>query len=118
MSAIPTPSLSAPCSSAAATPAYAGRERRRDTRRLVQSKAMLTILDGAGACTTHEIVTRDLSLSGVSFLLRQPLSVGQSCRIQIDNGRASEPQLCEVVLSLPLSNGKYEMAVQFRKAGV
>ncbi|WP_428938735.1 PilZ domain-containing protein [Fontivita pretiosa] len=94
-----------------------GSERRREMRRLAQTKAILTVLDGPLANTTHEIMTRDLSLSGVSFLLRQPLAIGQVCRLDIlSNGSSGSraSHLCEVVRSRPLSNGKHEMAVKFR----
>jgi hypothetical protein len=92
------------------------RERRRENRRMAQGKASLTVLDGWGTGSTCEIQTRDLSLSGISFLVKEPLHIGQSCRIDIQNGNGStQSHLCEVVRSRLLSNGRYEVAVQLRK---
>jgi hypothetical protein len=90
------------------------RDRRREHRRPVQTRATVTLLDEADTNTPYDVLTRDLSLSGISFLLRTPLVPGQRCRIDLQTPSGITSHLCEVVRSRPVSNGRYEMAVQFR----
>jgi hypothetical protein len=89
-----------------------GRERRRHPRRPLLTPATLTVVDGLNAGATYEVQTRDLSLSGLCFLLKESLAVGQACRITLPS---EGTHLCEVIRCRLLSNGKYEVGVQFRK---
>jgi hypothetical protein len=91
-------------------------DRRTSNRGPVQTKARLVLVDPLGDGAAHEIMTRDSSLSETTFLLRESLSVGQMCRIELDaNGHPARKYLAEVVRARPITGGRYEMAIQFRK---
>jgi hypothetical protein len=93
------------------------RERRGDKRRPGSGRATLTVLDLlGGSLGSAEVLTRDQSSLGLSFLFKKPLTIGQTCRLDLppDAGPAKS-YMCEVVRARPVSNGRYEMAVQFRK---
>ena len=110
---IPAPAP-APSAAATITPVMLDRDRRGENRRPVQTKGTLTVLDGALEGTTHEVLTRDLSLSGISFLLRDALAIGQNARIDLQSPSGTVAYYCEVVRAREVSNGRHEIGVQFR----
>src|SRR5258707_5253135 len=67
-------------------------DRRRDNRNPLQHKAIITVLDRPTANSRHEILTRDPSLTAVSFLLRESLAVCQTLPPHVD-GRT---QFCAI----------------------
>ena len=90
-------------------------DRRKDTRKPSLGEAKLRVKDPFGGQTEYEIQPRDGSLGGVAFLLKDLLTVGQFCEIEtFVNGRGRVSRKAEVVRSRQLTNGKYEMAVQYR----
>lgn len=87
-------------------------ERRHTNRGPIQIPARLTVVDGPLQGKVFDILTRDQSLSGISFLLRESLSVGQQCQIDIEKRKHT----AEIVRSRAISNGRFEMSAQFRKS--
>ena len=95
-------------------------DRRKDFRRPVLTKAIIRVMDGLQKGQVYEVLTRDLSQSGVSFLLREPLGVGRPVIVAMagNGGHGHISHTCEVVRSRPVSNGRFEMACQFRGKSV
>jgi len=95
-------------------------DRRKDHRRSVLTKAIVKVINGAQAGRVFEVLTRDLSNSGLSFLLREPLGIGLQIEVEMAGagGRGQIVHHCEVVRSRPVSNGRFEMAVAFRGKSV
>jgi hypothetical protein len=116
-----TPVINASVAAAATTPvrvisaAITPRaDRRNDFRKPVLHEASLKVLDGEHTGAEYAIQTRDTSLTGVTFLLKESLSVGQFCELSIPMSGRRVRRKVEVIRSRPLSNGRYEMAVDFR----
>ena len=98
---------------ATANPSSILSDRRHENRRVTQTRGILTVIDGPSANSTFEVLARDLSFSGLSFLLREPLAVGLNCKLELPApGGTIHP--CEIIRSRTLSNGRFEVAVQFR----
>jgi hypothetical protein len=97
--------------SAAITPRA---DRRNDFRKPVLHEASLKVLDGEYGGAEYAIQTRDTSMTGVTFLLKQSLSVGQFCELSIPMSGRRVRRKVEVIRSRQLSNGRFEMSVDFR----
>ena len=95
------------------TPSSILSDRRRENRRVSQTRGLLTVLDGPAANSTFEVLARDLSFSGLSFLLREPLGVGLNCNLELP-APGGTIHKCEIIRSRAVSNGRFEVAVQFR----
>lgn len=91
-------------------------ERRRERRNAAAIKVTMTVLNGPGAGQTRELVTRDSSYSGVSFTTDQPLSVGQSCQLFLQNPDLTIARfVAQVIRSRTNSEGNYEVAMRFKR---
>ena len=88
-------------------------DRRTSHRGPVQTRCKLVVLDGPNAGASHEILAREGAMGGMSFLLRECLTVGQQCRLEF--GPGTPAATAEIVRSRPISAGRYEMALQIRK---
>ena len=107
-----TVSLSLPTSPAGDAARSSLSDRRNSLRGPATRRARLTVLLAAGAGAAHDVLTREQPSVGVSFMLHEGLTVGQRCEIQFETG---PKRTGEVVRSRPISNGRWEMAVQLQR---
>lgn len=91
-------------------------ERRREARDTRPDHVSLTVLEGPAAGRSFELTARDQSFSGVSFGMTEPLYLGQHCRITVHHADETCARfIAKVVRCLPLENGVFEVAVQFKR---
>ena len=99
---------------------HLGRGPMRGARRTgPRQRAVLELAGGERDGTQFDILTRDSAEGGYAFMLKEPLPIGQVCRLLLDahsentlgDGRVVD---AEIVRSRAISNGRFEMAVKLR----
>lgn len=87
-------------------------ERRREVRETAQLKVTLTTAGGA----TRNLVTKDRSFGGISFVTEEPLSLGEDCLIVMENADQTFARfISRVVRSQNIGDRQFEIALQFRR---
>jgi hypothetical protein len=91
-------------------------DRRRELRNTTAVWVTMTILNGPGAGSTHQLVSRDSSFTGVSFTIDQPLTLGQSCTLYLQNPDQTIARfVAQVIRSRATGQGQYEVALRFQR---
>lgn len=91
-------------------------DRRREQRSTTAVWVTMTILNGPGAGSTHQLVSRDSSFSGVSFTVDQPLSLGQRCTLFLQNPDQTIARfVAQVIRSRTTADGRCEVALRFQR---
>ncbi len=91
-------------------------DRRREKRNTASVWVTMTILNGPGAGSAHQLVSRDTSFGGVSLTVDQPLSLGQSCRIYLQNPDQTIARfVAQVIRSRTNTQGRYDVALRFQR---
>ncbi len=86
--------------------------RRREVRNTTQLKVTLTT--PGGAC--RDVLTKDSSFSGISFVTNEAMSLGHECHIVLENADHTFMRfVAKVIRSRRMDGGEYEIAVQFRR---
>lgn len=87
-------------------------DRRHEERQSTPLKVTLHLANGA----TRELVSKDRSFSGLSFVMPEGMALGQDCQIVLENADQTFARfMARVVRSVSLAEGLFEVAVQFRR---
>ncbi len=87
-------------------------ERRRETREAAQLKVSLTTPGGQ----SRDVVTKDQSFSGISFVTAEAMGLGQDCHVTLENADHTFMRfVAKVIRCRPIDDGTFDVAVQFRR---
>jgi hypothetical protein len=92
-------------------------DRRRRPRRACVHENRVTVLDGLLAGQQFECIQRELNSDSASLLVKAELRVGQRVKLQcFEDGQAiGAASDAEVVRSRPLTTGRWEVLVEYRR---
>jgi hypothetical protein len=92
-------------------------DRRRRPRRACVHENRVTVLDGLLAGQQFECIQREITSDSASLLVKAELRVGQRLRLQCyEDGQAvGVASNAEVVRSRPLTTGRWEVLVEYRR---
>ena len=87
-------------------------ERRRESRESAQLKVTLTTPGGEA----RDVMTKDQSFSGISFVTTSPMGLGQDCHVTLENADKTFMRfVAKVIRCRPMEDGSFDVAVQFRR---
>ena len=86
--------------------------RRKEVRNTAKLKVTLTTPGGE----SRDVMTRDSSFSGISFVAAEAMSLGHDCHIVLENADHTFMRfVAKVIRSRNVAEGEFEIAVQFRR---
>jgi len=92
--------------------------RRKRTRKSSPGESLVTILEGPLSGQQFTTAVRDPADDHTSFLARTEITIGQRVQIELgcDGGKSPVVERADVVRCRMLSTGRYEVAVEIRRA--
>lgn len=92
-------------------------DRRRRPRRSCVHENRVTVLDGLLAGQQFECIQRELTPESASLLVKAELRIGQRVKLQCfeDGQPVGISSVAEVIRSRPLTTGRYEVLVEYRR---